>query len=346
MTDVLDGLVQSANKFLPAYAQVQVPCAERPFGFHAWSVFSHVCQRVLAWDPNEFRFVQGELPQSTVTPMALTIVAYYVVILGGRELMRDRPAFKLSALFQLHNVLLSGFSALLLALFFEQILPVVYRHGIYYAVCNEAAWTQPLVTLYYLNYMTKYVELLDTVFLVLKKKPLTFLHTYHHGATAALCYSQLVGHTSVSWVVISINLAVHVVMYWYYFLSARGIRVWWKEWVTRFQIIQFLVDIVFVFTCSYTHFAYKYTDLPTVGDCHGEEYAAIYGCGILSSYLFLFVALYIKLYSGRKAAAASKKAAAKANGKLPAKANGKANGKAKTTATPTYTTPRTRSQKA
>lgn len=275
-----------------------VPTLERPFGIELWPFFDKLWTSFRNFPPEDFRFEPGATPLSTLKQSGLALVAYYVIVLGGRELMRKREPFKLNPIFMFHNLFLTVVSGGLLALFIEQILSTVVRHGIFYAICDtRGGWTPKLVTLYYLNYFTKYIELLDTVFLVLKKKPLTFLHTYHHGATALLCYTQLVGLTPISWLPVSLNLMVHVVMYWYYFQSARGVRIWWKEWITRLQIMQFVLDLGFVYYATWTYFTSTYFPwLPHQGHCAGEEFAAIAGCAVLSSYLLLFISFYAATY--------------------------------------------------
>ncbi|KAL4760354.1 elongation of very long chain fatty acids protein [Aspergillus foveolatus] len=278
---------------------IQKPSIERPFGIHLWPIFDKAFEAVMGYPASEFQFVEGKTPMSTFRETAIMLIVYYVTIFGGREVMRNRPAFKLNTLFMIHNFVLTVVSAILLALFVEQLVPTIWNHGIFYSICDHrGGWTQPLIVLYYLNYLNKYLEFLDTVFLFLKKKPLTFLHTYHHGATALLCYTQLIGLTAVQWVPITINLLVHVVMYWYYFQSARGIRIWWKKYITRLQIIQFVIDLVFVYFASYTYFASTYFPwAPNAGNCAGEEFAAFAGMGILTSYLVLFISFYIVTYN-------------------------------------------------
>jgi len=130
------------------------------------------------------------------------------------------------------------------------------------------------------------------------------------------------------------------------------------------QIVQFVIDLGFVYFASYTYFTSTYWPfMPNHGHCAGEEFAAIAGCAILSSYLLLFISFYIATYKkqgkgGRKrrntateatidmarfeipgADSTSKEVNGKAKSSATSKeANGKAkssaNGSAKTTATP------------
>ena len=119
-------------------------------------------------------------------------------------------------------------------------------------------------------------------------------------------------------------------MYWYYFQTARGIKVWWKEWITRLQIAQFVIDLGkcfmrlvngkprrmfvanpkrlgFIYFACWDYYVSVYAPwLPHVGRCAGKPLAAWMGCIILSSYLVLFVMFYIATY--RKVSARKVKA--------------------------------------
>lgn len=282
-----------------------LPTLDTPFGIKLWPLFDQAVAAATqgSFVPSKFEFIRGETILSTFPPVAGAIAGYYLVIFGCNYLFKKFgiKGFVLNGLFQLHNLILTSLSLTLLVLMAEQLIPIIGHHGLFYAICHPNAWTQQLECLYFLNYLTKFTEFIDTVFLVVKQKRLTFLHTYHHGATALLCFTQLIGKTPISWVPITLNLGVHVVMYWYYFLAARGIRVWWKEWVTRFQIIQFVLDLGFVYFATYQKLVHTYLPkgqkfLPTCGDCAGSMLAAYSGCAILSSYLVLFIAFYIDVY--------------------------------------------------
>ncbi|TDZ20244.1 putative elongation of fatty acids protein 1 [Colletotrichum orbiculare MAFF 240422] len=270
-----------------------------------WRALDRVFHKVVGYSAGDFEFVYDRTPFSTYSGAGGMVALYLLVVFGGREVMRDRKPLELNTLFKLHNLFLSLLSGSLLVLFIQQLAPSIWRKGLYDNICGASGWTQPLVLLYYINYLTKYYELIDTVFLMLRKKPLTFLHCYHHPATALLCFTQLLGYTPISWVPITLNLTVHVVMYWYYFQAARGVKVWWKQWITRLQIAQFVLDLGFVYFACYDYWAGTYaTWLPHMGQCAGELVAAISGGVILSSYLVLFVMFYITTYkkAGRKAA--------------------------------------------
>lgn len=131
---------------------IPLPTLDRPFGVELWPLFVKAYSPVMGYSPTDFRFVAGKTPFSTFRETATVLVSYYIIIFGGRELMKNRPAYKLNALFMMHNFGLTAISAVLLALFFEQLLPTVVKNGIFFSICNhKGGWTKELVTLYYVR---------------------------------------------------------------------------------------------------------------------------------------------------------------------------------------------------
>lgn len=91
-------------------------------------------------------------------------------------------------------------------------------------------------------------------------------------------------------------------MYFYYFASTLGIKIWWKKYLTSLQITQFVIDLLAIYFASFSFYASKFNrdyglNIAVAGDCAGSPYSAGVGMVILTSYLFLFISFYQKTYA-------------------------------------------------
>ncbi|KAF9134589.1 hypothetical protein BGW39_006529 [Mortierella sp. 14UC] len=120
----------------------------QPFGIKLDDYFGKGYELVTGKPIDSFVFQEEVTPLSTQYEVSMWTTMYFIVIFGGRQIMKNQDTFKLKSLFILHNFLSTVASGALLVLFIENLR---------------------LELLYYLNYLVQYWELADTVFQVLKK---------------------------------------------------------------------------------------------------------------------------------------------------------------------------------
>jgi hypothetical protein len=137
-------------------------------------------------------------------------------------------------------------------------------------------------------YLSKYYELLDTLFLILRKKPLTLLHVWHHFSVIYICWFATSDRMMSAWIHGSINSFVHILMYYYYAMqSVNPRKVWWRKYITSIQIVQFVIDLVSSLLFIYFKL---YVDMNCIGSWRFWFFSNLVGL----SYLYLFVDLYNK----------------------------------------------------
>lgn len=137
-------------------------------------------------------------------------------------------------------------------------------------------------------------ELIDTFFIVVHKKPLIFLHWYHHITVLLYCYHSYVTTSPPGIFFVVMNYSVHASMYGYYFLMAMKMRPKWFNpiVITIFQISQMIVGVA----VTLAGFYYYKTD-PTCGIEKENNTAAFVMYG---SYLFLFLQFFFGRYFKKK----------------------------------------------
>jgi elongation of very long chain fatty acids protein 6 len=129
---------------------------------------------------------------------------------------------------------------------------------------------------------SKVPELFDSIFIVLRKRPLIFLHWYHHITVMLFCWHSYVFESTTGLYFIAMNYTVHAIMYGYYFLMALRIKPPIPAWtITIAQISQMFVG---TFICTMSWYYKK-----TIPGCNVSTDNVIAGAVMYASYLILFV---------------------------------------------------------
>ncbi|CAD6198131.1 unnamed protein product [Caenorhabditis auriculariae] len=187
-------------------------------------------------------------------PVFWISMAYIVVIFSIKAYMKNVKPFDLTGPLNAWNAALAIFSTLgslitgyglLYEITTRGLVSSYTRVGDYYSGMS-GLWT-------WLFVLSKVGEFGDTLFIVLRKKPLMFLHWYHHVLTmnyAFITFTDNVAYNSwITWM----NFSVHSVMYGYYMLRSFGIHVpaWIAKNITTLQILQFVITHFILFHVGY-----------------------------------------------------------------------------------------------
>ncbi|XP_045112153.1 elongation of very long chain fatty acids protein AAEL008004-like isoform X4 [Portunus trituberculatus] len=245
--------------------------------------------------------VDGWLFMDSPWPTFFLCISYVLLVkVIGPRCMKDRPPFDLRRLLVFYNA-----------------AQVVFSTWLFYEMAHASWW----------YYFSKFTEFLDTIFFVLHKKNehISMLHVIHHGCMPMSVWFGVKftagGHSTFFGLV---NTFVHIVMYVYYMMAAMGPKyrryIWWKKYLTNFQMIQFILIFSHAFQLCFT-------------ECHYPRAFMWWIGGHAVMFFFLFSEFYIKAYLRGSAklymngTSISSKANGHTNGHIK-HANGHANGKA------------------
>jgi elongation of very long chain fatty acids protein 6 len=206
-------------------------------------------QHVQGWEDTSVVFFDNHF-----VLLLLSVLLYPPVIYGLKQYMETREAFDLRIPLICWNVFLAVFSLIGSIYLIPIVWPGVATGGWWGSMCTRWCYAYSFGGFYvFLFDLSKVFEFVDTIFIVLRKKPLIFLHYYHHVTTMLFCWycnqtAQRFG--CYGYFFATLNLLVHAYMYTYYAVTAMGFRppTWIARIVTTMQLSQMFVGISIVAT--------------------------------------------------------------------------------------------------
>lgn len=219
--------------------------------------------------------------------------AYLIVVYFGRQYMKPRVAYDLKRWLFLWNVGLAFFSFCGSIALAPHLVHAITRHGVNYTTCKSEIKYNPHIMLWgFFFCLSKLMELGDTVFIILRKAQLNFLHWYHHLSVLFFAYFTFSRPivSAVEHYFCCINFLVHTVMYSYYALKAAGVRI-----SSRIAFVITVLQIVQMFTCVYVTCLAYYNHRNGV-DCELDVGVFYFSLAMYASYAVLFINYFIKRY--------------------------------------------------
>jgi elongation of very long chain fatty acids protein 6 len=224
----------------------------------------------------------------------ISVILYLIMLVTLPKIVGKKPIPGIKFIMAVWNF---GLAVLSLLMFIGIVVPLYQNFmnfGIYATLCGEngVSYTDKPIAICFWGYLfilSKFVELFDTVWMILNGKPVELLHWWHHVSVLLFTWYASVWQTSVGWCFSSMNALVHTFMYTYYFLMAIGYKPTWAKLLTLGQITQMIIGTALNIYYFY-HYAY-YTCT-----CKRPDLMMV-ACGIMyGSYLILFVKFYLNRY--------------------------------------------------
>ncbi|XP_002736035.1 very long chain fatty acid elongase 6-like [Saccoglossus kowalevskii] len=220
---------------------------------------------------------------------------YLGFVFGGPAYMQTRPKYDLRSALTIWSITLAVFSSMGAVRLWQEYTYIVTKYGWKASMCDPIFYTGISGFWAWAFIVSKLPELGDTVFIILRKQRLIFLHWYHHVTVLIYAWYSYAHFIAQGRYFLTMNYTVHAVMYLYYGCRASGmfkIPLYVNISITALQVIQMVIACV---VNLYAHFYRNHGEYCSTTDAHTYISLALY-----MSYFVLFANFFYHTYYAGK----------------------------------------------
>lgn len=215
---------------------------------------------------------------------------YIFLVFYGRRYMENRHKYDLRRVLIAWNITLAMFSIIGTLRVLPEFIYVLQKFGVEHSVCS---YDFPLGVFGFWggNFtLSKFAELLDTTFIILRKQKFHFLHWYHHATVLVYCWYSTATETSSGRWFFVMNFFVHSLMYTYYACRALQFKI--PKYVSILITISQIAQMAFGIYVNLVAYFAKINNRP----CNVSYNNIIVSFLIYASYLLLFCHFFYLAY--------------------------------------------------